>query len=129
MDKKGGKHRESGFLVLHDQLTETRICFGLQFEGAACRRRESPAGRNARPLVTLHPPSGGREPWALRLSSLSPFYSVQDFSPRDGAAHIKNGSSFQPLVNSRESEPCALPGLHSGADHSDRGLGELAPWM
>lgn len=44
MDKKGGKHRESGFLVLQDQLTETRVCFGLQFEGAACRRRESPLG-------------------------------------------------------------------------------------
>lgn len=63
------------------------------------------------------------------LSSLSPFYAVQVFSPQAGAAHIKNGSSLQPLVNSRGSEPCSLPGQHNGVDPSDRGLGELAPGM
>lgn len=50
--------------------------------------------QSTRQLLTRHPQSANRKRRMLVLSSLPPFYSVQDPSSRDDAAQVQDGSSL-----------------------------------
>lgn len=64
--------------------------------GYCLSQLEKHGGRRVRQLLAWHPYSGSKERWMLVLSPLSAFYSVQDPSPWDAAAHIRVGYCYLP---------------------------------